>query len=176
VPQFTDNRNRAWQVAITVLDVKRLRENLDIQLTDPESLSALFDSEETQYEVLWYLLEKQAEAYGLDAVAFATVYTENFTVISEALVESIKLFFRQTGRPELNNLISKILNASTRLRGIVEKNLSSEKFDSVLTKLVEDQDQRISKALDEQLTKIITSSSESQGSSESSLGALPSES
>ena len=158
MPIFKDQENRTWIVSITILDVKRLREHVGVRLTDSDSLSELFDDESQQYEVMWYLVEAQARKLGVDEVAFATVFTENFAVATKALVEAIQLFFRQTGRPELESLISKILGASTRLRGVVEKNLSSERFDQVLDKLVVDEEARIDAAMAKALeTKTVTS-------------------
>lgn len=172
---FSDSSGRKWTVALTVLDVKKLRENASVVITDPESLSELFDDATLQYEVLWTLVEPQAAKFGVDATVFAEVFTECFATASKALVESIQLFFRQTGRTDLSGVIERILSASIKLQSIVERNLSSTKFGQVLDKIVTDEDTRINEAMDRHLLmRPTTGSLESQESSGSSPGASPS--
>jgi hypothetical protein len=159
MPLFKDELNRSWEVGITILDVRKLRDHAKIDIMDSDSLSELFDSEELQYEAVWYLVETQAKTYGVDEIAFAKVFTTHYAAASAALVEAVKLFFQSTGRTETVTLIEKILLASQRLRGVASKNLNSDRFEQVLTKLVTDEEERINKAMDRALDPSTTTAS-----------------
>lgn len=151
MPAFKDEQSRTWTLDITILDVRRLREFAKVDIMESDSLSELFDSEELQYEVVWYLVEKQAKEFNVDELQFASLFTKNYVSISTALIEAIKIFFQSTGRNETVTLIEKILSASQKLRAVASKNLNSDKFSSVLDKLVTDEEERINKAIDKAL-------------------------
>jgi len=159
MPLFKDELGRGWEISITILDVRRLRELAKIDIMDSDSLSMLFDSEEAQYETIWYLIEPQAKTHGVDEVAFAKIFTAHYVAASAALVEAIKLFFRSTGRMETVTLIEKILLASQKLRAVASKNLNSDRFEQVLEKLVTDEEARITKVMDQALDPSTTTAS-----------------
>ena len=169
MPQFKDSENRTWNVNINVLDVRYLRVEMGLNIAESESLHLLFDDEERQYEVLWALVSKQAKELGVDEVGFANIFTTCFVPATKALTEALQLFSQQTGRPELSELIGKILNASTKLRSVIQANLRSPKFDQVLNKLLVEEEKRMDKAMDQLLMD--TSSS---GESPESSGSIPS--
>ena len=168
---FKDKQNRDWVLAITVLDVRNLRENMSppIHLMDSESLGKIFDDEANQYEVMWRLVAPQAATYNVSEIEFASIFTENFAAATKAFLEALTNFFQQIGRVDLKELTLKILDASTKLRSVVEKNLLSPKFSKVLDGIVQDEDDRIQKELDAYLNKPSTTTPPSGSSPESSV-------
>ena len=155
---FKDKNNQEWVLSISILDVKNLRENMTppVLLTDSDGLGRIFDEPENQYEVIWFLVKKQAAERNIDEVAFAKIFTDSFEEATKAFLETLTNFFRQIGRQDLRELTLKILAASTKLRSIVEKNLLSPKFTQVLDTIVADEDKRQIAAMDDFLTKPTT--------------------
>jgi hypothetical protein len=142
---FQDKNNKNWQINVTMLDVKRLRENQSIKLTDPETLSELFNDECMIFDVLWVLCEPQAD--GMTADEFAKILMPCYVPAVEALIKALTDFFQQCGRIELAKLIERTLNASKRLQKLTEENLSSTSMDQMIDQMIEREDKRMKEAM-----------------------------
>ena len=76
--QFRDKADRTWEIALTIGDVKRVKGALAVNLLDPMAIedglplvSRLHLDPILLVDVLFVLLSRQAEAFGLDDAGFA---------------------------------------------------------------------------------------------------------
>jgi hypothetical protein len=153
-----------WELSITVFHVKMLRElETPVILTDPTVLASYMEDSGKLYELLWVLLEKQAEQQSVDAMQFASIFTDNFDSFVKAFVGSLSDFFRKTKRIDLSALIENTLSASTKMLANAEKNLSSGMLEQITDKIVDQQEAETQANLQKILTKL---SGDSPGSSE----------
>lgn len=153
-----------WDLSITVFHVKMLRElETPVILTDPNVLASYMEDSVKLYELLWILLEKQANANSVDEMQFAMLFTEHYDEFVKAFVRSLSDFFRKSKRIDLSALIENILNASTKMLANAEKNLSSGTLGEITDKIVANQEAETQATLQRILTNL---SGDSRGSLE----------
>lgn len=113
---FTDTTGRSWNLTVTVLTVKRVREATDVLLT------ALFDDKCTLLaelsgdliklvDVLWVVCEGQAKEAGITPEQFAEgLGGDSLGQAGEALVRATADFFTS---PEQRRALHKLLDTMT---------------------------------------------------------------
>jgi hypothetical protein len=151
--KFRDSGGRDWEINLTILTMKKLREDSDIRLTDPEQLASIFDDPVKQLDVLWAVCQKQAESYDMSPEDFAVVMTKEYTSFIECLVKGLEDFFRLCGSPELAAIIEKTLHVSKQKQQAVEKNLSSPKLKEVTDNELAAITQKFDHRMDEELAR-----------------------
>jgi hypothetical protein len=65
VKSFTDNKARAWNVAIDAPAIKRVRKELEVDLLDAGLLKRLSDDPVLLVDLLWVLVSPQAGTIGV---------------------------------------------------------------------------------------------------------------
>ncbi|MEX2187955.1 MAG: hypothetical protein WD875_14210 [Pirellulales bacterium] len=112
MPSFKDTNGREWLVTLNVAQVKRVREQLRINLADLQEgdlLSRLADPV-TLVDVLFVLVQPQADDINVSDEQFATgLGGDTLTAASTALLEALCDFFPDPQRM----LLRKVLRATT---------------------------------------------------------------
>jgi hypothetical protein len=110
---FTDSAGRAWEIALNIGTVKRLRDSqlhvdlLSLQEGDPPLLTRLATDVYLLCDVLFVLIEPQAEAAGVTDEEFgAALGGDVILAASTAFWEELELFFRGLGRTELGTAVA----------------------------------------------------------------------
>lgn len=122
--QFTDDAGRTWTLRLHLGLCERIREECGVNLanpTDPQTAEVLLreDNVPRFLDVLWRLVESQAQAAGVDRQGFLEALTD--AVLCEAvdaLLEAIVLFSRPAKRPVLQAMADKMrqIQSETMLR------------------------------------------------------------
>lgn len=105
MPSFKDGLNRCWNLEITVIELKRVKDRLGVDLGEcahgkNEVINRLAEDEVFLIDVLSLVLEDQYQKAGLTVEQFVTgFFGQGAHDATEALVEAIANFIRpQRGR------------------------------------------------------------------------------
>jgi len=108
---FKDSAGREWEISITVSSLRRVRDNLKIDLLDPMSgesplLTQLFLDVILLGDVLYWLCYPQIQSRDLNPDSFGEkIGGGEGRLAYEAFFEELKDFFRLRGRSELVRVI-----------------------------------------------------------------------
>lgn len=112
MPQFTDTKSRVWHLELSIGLALTIRSRLQVDflnLLDGKALDAINRSDETLVNVLWLLCTEQAQAAGVDEVAFAMgLGGDALGQAIESLLEALVLFTRPDNRPAIAKVLQKI--------------------------------------------------------------------
>lgn len=93
---FTDAKDRQWTIAVTVGDIKRVRNEAKIDLGDPtpETMERLATDPVLLVDVLWSLCSVQAKERGVSDEEFGRALVgDPIDAATEALIEAVVDFF-----------------------------------------------------------------------------------
>lgn len=110
---FVDEAGRNWNIRIDVAAIRHVRAKRGVDLAkvmgSQEELSKLIDDPCLWVDVLWDLIEEQANTQGVTAEAFAHgLAGDAFESASTALIEAIIDFFPTSRREILRRLLGKV--------------------------------------------------------------------
>ena len=119
--KFRDRNGREWSIDLTIGTVARVRKQSGkrFDLLDPssvvdgEKLSTVLDEDlAAVYEVLWYIIEPQAVAAGLNAEQFGESMAADCIIAAQAALFAEWLdFFRDVQRPDLATALDMMTTA-----------------------------------------------------------------
>lgn len=130
---FKDSEGREWKVSITVGAIQAVLSRLpDVNLAnadsgDPPLITRLATDMLLLADVVYAIVEPQAEKIGISQAAFAASLTDDaFIAMHNAFFGELSDFFRKTGRGHLAAVIEKqqevvtaaVGHAELRVRGI----------------------------------------------------------
>lgn len=105
---FTDSKNRKWDCSITVGVTKRVRAALNVNLISllqdngGKGYGELVSDEVKLTEVLYWIVEPQAKALGIDDYGFCDGFDESVLIDAEAaLYEGLVDFFKDPKKREI---------------------------------------------------------------------------
>jgi len=110
---FKDSHNRTWSITLTIGTAMKIREKLGIDLLQPEVgdpplITRLGTDELLLAEVLATLLEDQFAAHKFDSAQVYECFDgPTFARANEAFYQELIDFFRQRGREDRANAVSK---------------------------------------------------------------------
>jgi hypothetical protein len=110
--QFTDSKGQVWELSINVASLRRVKDKLQLDLTrviaqDDNTLAKLADPE-TLANVLWVLVEGQAEAKGISPESFAEgLAGESIDSATESLLQELSDFFPRAQRTLIKAALAK---------------------------------------------------------------------
>jgi hypothetical protein len=109
MPKFTDADGREWSLALTIGDIRRVRQEVNVDLAEVgQSLFESLSDPVKLVDVLHALLVEECKARGIDAVAFARgMRGDTLDDASRQLLEAIVDFFPSRRRPLLEKLRDK---------------------------------------------------------------------
>lgn len=110
---FVDETGRSWSIRIDVSAIRKVRTKRGVDLAkvmgSQEELQKLLDDPCLWVDVLWDLIEEQAETQGVIPEAFAhALIGDSFEAANNALIEAIIDFFPSSRREILRRLLSKV--------------------------------------------------------------------
>ncbi|MCA8952907.1 MAG: hypothetical protein KDE27_25580 [Planctomycetes bacterium] len=126
--KFTDLKEREWVLAITVADIRRVRQRLDVDLLTKD-LPALLERLLSDYvllaDVLFVLVEPAAESAGVTDEDFGGALAgDPIEAASIALIEALRDFTpNPRDRARVGRLLEMILTAAEDYREQAEKEL-----------------------------------------------------
>jgi len=94
VREFTDKTNQRWEIELTIGLVSRLRKNTRFNLYEPHAgtpplVQVLDDDLEAFWELLWHLVEKQADARSINAEKFGEL------MAARSLIDAQRVFMEE---------------------------------------------------------------------------------
>ena len=131
---FTDADGRQWSLRLTVDDIRRVRDNCDVDLLDVgEGLLRQLADVVTLVDVLHCLLVVECEARQIDPVEFAGgLRGDALDDASRALMEALIDFFPSRRQPALRKLHEKAEALLTQMQTRTVALLDSDRFDQVV--------------------------------------------
>lgn len=117
--RFTDERGREWRLAIDVPTIKRIRDELSIDLLrcleDQTVLSRLVDDVVQLVDVLWLVCRDQAEGAGIDDVEFGRrLVGDAIDRAVTAFLAALCDFFPPAKRAVMRRILDKIHQVEAR--------------------------------------------------------------
>lgn len=154
---------KKWRVELDIGTARRLSKDIEWDIWNQDNLNVLFKAEEieTQINILWVIIEEQAQTRNIDEAEFAKrLGGEADVAAHNALVEAIRDFFQGRGAVELARAVEKQEEMVQKAHRKAETKIT-EKADGLDAQIDARMNQAINDALEDGQT-----SGESQESSE----------
>jgi hypothetical protein len=129
--QFMDNANRRWEINVNVAAVKRVRSLLKVDLPGlfdgkMKPLVELFADPCQFVDVLWVLIEKQAQALSVSDVSFGEAMGGDVLLTAaDAFVEEIADFFPGAKADSLRKILSESRKAAKKVENAAQEILAT---------------------------------------------------
>jgi hypothetical protein len=150
--QFTDGKNRTWQLNLDAPKISSVRSSLDINLIDEEgqAMQKLASDPILLVDVLWHLCSPQVEPGKVTPVDFAEgLVGDVIETATAALVQAVVDFFPKRKRALLTAIVTEQRNIETLATEKAMAKLSDPTLREQVTTMVE-------KALDERVQEALT--------------------
>jgi hypothetical protein len=146
--KFQDNQGREWRIALNGWQLKKLKDQLDFDARDHESILRAAEDPALICNVLYVLCEDQAKADAVSEQAFGEALTgDAIDDATEAyLAESVD-FFPRSHRPALQKLLATTKEYQTRATAMAAEKLGSPEMSQLIETVIQDQSQKISRLL-----------------------------
>ncbi|MCC9655285.1 hypothetical protein [Rhodopirellula halodulae] len=144
---FSDHKNVEWNVEISILDAKRLKENgfdmMDFEKFS-QQLSDIFDA----YEILWHIVKDQAESLSIDAEEFAKRYSKSADSAYTALVGAVTDFSQRHGKKAVGRAIARVWEATNEAELKRLQLLESKTTTDAISRVISQELEKAEKELD----------------------------
>ena len=142
--QFTDTKDRAWDVELNVRQMKRVRDILGIDLVNviqagkdgavaTDTLDRVANDPILLVDILWVLCEGQAKAAGVTDDDFgSSLAGDSIADATRAFLDELVDFFPGARRLFLKKAVDLARKYETENLGLLEKALSSPEFEERL--------------------------------------------
>lgn len=172
-PTFTDSAERVWTIKLTVGLIEQVQERLQFDLVpddcDATPLVELWNSIKRMGDLLWALVENQAEARGVTRSDFLNALdNEAIPAAWGALCDSIVFFIQRYKSERAAGLFLAAVEAGMKVKeeeaGAIIRTIQSSTTDEAIKKKVRAIEQAMQKELVEELGKSPLRSPGSSGS------------
>lgn len=171
--RFTDADGNDWTVTVTTVEIRQIRDELDIDLLDVgnEKLFArLTDDELLIVDVLHICCREQCQQRELDTIGFVRgLRGDVLDAASDAFLESYAAFFRKSRRSVLQAALTRSRQLMDRTADHAIQTINSERMDQLATA----QMQKIDREIDEQIRQAQSSSASSSPNGQPSPESPP---
>ena len=142
--QFTDTKERAWEVELNVRQMKRVRDVLGIDLVNviqagrdgavaTDTLDRVANDPILLVDILWVLCEGQAKAAGVTDDDFgSSLAGDSIADATRAFLDELVDFFPGARRLFLKKAVDLARKYETENLGVLEKVLNSPEFEERL--------------------------------------------
>ena len=142
--QFTDTKDRAWDVELNVRQMKRVRDILGIDLVNviqagkdgavaTDTLDRVANDPILLVDILWVLCEGQAKAAGVTDDDFgSSLAGDSISDATRAFLDELVDFFPGARRLFLKKAVDLARKYETENLGLLEKALASPEFEERL--------------------------------------------
>ena len=142
--QFTDTKERVWEVELNVRQMKRVRDILGIDLVNviqagrdgtvaTDTLDRVANDPILLVDILWVLCEGQAKAAGVTDDDFgSSLAGDSISDATRAFLDELVDFFPGARRLFLKKAVDLARKYETENLGLLEKALSSPEFEERL--------------------------------------------
>ncbi|MEM1213786.1 MAG: hypothetical protein AAGI68_15970 [Planctomycetota bacterium] len=137
--RFTDGEGREWSLRLTVGGIKRVKEAMDMDLSEVIESDTLERLQHvlTATEVLWLLIEPEAERHGVTAASFGeSLAGDEYAAALEALLEAVVDFSPGPRRAMLRRMLEASKTLQGRAADEVEKRISGGVLDEAIDELL----------------------------------------
>lgn len=131
---FTDNMHQKWNLSLSLLEVRTLREKLGLDLLNPEHYLQVSASLTDRLAFVYLLCEKQAKEYEVSVEEFEErLMGDGFaTAASNAFIAETEAFFQRLGQHMLAGLARKNLETMKMGQQKVDEMVQTGQLDSLL--------------------------------------------
>ena len=142
--QFTDTKERVWEVELNVRQMKRVRDALGIDLVNviqagrdgtvaTDTLDRVANDPILLVDILWVLCEGQAKAAGVTDDDFgSSLAGDSISDATRAFLDELVDFFPGARRLFLKKAVDLARKYETETLGLLEKALNSPEFEERL--------------------------------------------
>jgi len=107
---FKDKNGKEWVLDLTVGDVSRIKATSRFNLFDAEILREVYLDELVSYELLWKIVEPVATAQNVSEPEFGkSIAAFSLYDARQALLEELRDFFQNLQKPEVVELLEKMV-------------------------------------------------------------------
>jgi len=146
---FKDTENREWIIAANIATVKRVRDLAEVDLTDPQAITALGDDPLQFGAVLYALCQEQIEKRSLDETTFWSGFDgDTIDVAARALVEELVTFSRPDRRTVLRQAIAKRQVLDQKAIRAAQQIVQSDRLDRAVENRLQEMNRRIDRLAD----------------------------
>lgn len=134
---FSDSKDRQWELAINVGQIKRVRELLDVDLSDlpvdGELLSRLQTDDVLLVNVAYVLVRQQAEEQGVTDIEFGeSMDGPTLDQVEEAFFAEMLGFFRSSRRKALEMMLQESKQRIDGRLQLIEQAINNGAMDKLL--------------------------------------------
>lgn len=141
VASFTDGKKRTWAIAVDLTTLRRVRDELNLNLVEIFSgdlLDRLAGDPLLLGELLWLLCAKQAAERGIEPEQFGELAGDAIEDATRALEVALADFFPTRKRSALMKWISKRDRIFDLAMKAAERDLESDQAEMLLSKILEE--------------------------------------
>lgn len=146
--RFKDNTGREWRLSLNGWQLKKLKETLDFDARDHESILRAASDPVLLCNVLFVLCEEQAKADGVSDQQFGEAMGgDAIDEAAQAYLEESVDFFPRSQRPALTKVLATVKDYQTRATALAEEKLTSPAMTQLMEKCLTEANQRIDSLL-----------------------------
>jgi hypothetical protein len=147
VRTFKDTAGRTWSLSLNILNAKKLRDTLAIDLFDEnvgETIARLSGDPVLLADVLFLIVKDEADAKGISDEDFGSALGGDvITTATESFLEELVDFYPEKKRAILQGLLVKINQAEERLMDETIEMIGSEAMDRFIEEQITEMKSRL---------------------------------
>ncbi len=129
--------DREWTLQMNVAQARQLKDRLDLDVFDVQSLQRLAGDPYTAANVLYVLCEKQAHAAEINDEQFGELLAgDSFEPAVEALLQEIVDFFPKRQREVLRKILAQLETTKGETVALADKKMSSPELKAAMANLL----------------------------------------
>jgi hypothetical protein len=146
--RFKDNADREWDISLNGWQLKKLKETIDFDARDHESILKAANDPLLLCNVLFVLCEKQAKERGVSDEQFGEALGgDAIDAATEAYIQESVDFFPRSQRPALNKVLATVKDYQTRATDLATEKLNSPAMANLVEASLTEANQRIDRLL-----------------------------
>ena len=146
--QFKDNQGRPWQIALNGWQLKKLKEQIDFDARDHESILRAAEDPCLLCNVLFLLCEDQANTKGVTDQQFGESLTgDAIDDATEAYIAESVDFFPRSHRPALQKILETLKDYQTRATTMATEKANSPAMKELVKKVIAERSEKIDSLL-----------------------------
>lgn len=142
--QFHDNQGRKWSLSLNGWQLKQLKEQINFDARDHESIFRAASDPLLLCDVLYVLCAEQCKAAGVTDQQFGEALTgDAIDAAADAYMQESVDFFPIRQRPAMKAMLAKIQETQMQATKLAEEKLNGAAMDQMIAKAMSEANQKI---------------------------------
>jgi hypothetical protein len=155
--QFKDNQQRPWQISLNGWQLKKLKERLDFDARDHESIFKAAGDPELLCNILFVLCEEQAKTFGVTDEDFGkSLDGDAIDEATQAYLDESVDFFPQRQRQALRKVLATMKETIEKRTTKAEQKIDSPEMTELIDLTIQEVDLTIDETIAKAKTQIAT--------------------